>query len=421
MRSSKVWAAVLLNLLIAGLGAGNAGAKYKVLHNFCAETNCTDGDTPVVGLSSDGKGNFYGATYHYNSADFSTRSVFFKLSGTGGRYKYKELYSTYCVPGCPDGSLPAGELVVDTSGNLYGAMYISGVVAGTIFQITTDNKFHVLYNFCTTDCKDGENPYSPLIYIGENAGTLYDGVSPLYGTTSYGGAWAGGVAYSFTPGKGEKVLFAFCQNTRHKQCASGEVPHGEVAVDQAGTMYGANQFDTGGVGGGLLWSVTPANVLHRFCDAYPCKDGLKPDAGISLDPDSPIVFGTTDHGGRKNGGGIAYQLNLATQNYSILHTFCTATTHLCRDGEEPSSTLYPDGTGGVLGTASAAGAHSGGTLYRIDLTTRKLQVLHAFCKDTNCTDGGSPGGRIVQYEGRIFGVTHGGGKFGDGVIYQYTP
>lgn len=40
----------------------SSGGSFTVVHNFCNETNCTDGSTPSSGLVTDGGGNFFGTT-----------------------------------------------------------------------------------------------------------------------------------------------------------------------------------------------------------------------------------------------------------------------------------------------------------------------------------------------------------------------
>ncbi|MGB6632030.1 MAG: choice-of-anchor tandem repeat GloVer-containing protein, partial [Terriglobales bacterium] len=67
-----------------------------VLYNF----NNTDGDNPISGLTSDGKGNFYGTTPF--EGDFGDGTVF-ELSPNGsGGWNYTVLYSFAGA----DGALP---------------------------------------------------------------------------------------------------------------------------------------------------------------------------------------------------------------------------------------------------------------------------------------------------------------------------
>ena len=85
------------------------------------------------------------------------------------------LYNFCQQANCPDGKEPAGGLVVDKSGNLYGTTNDGGtgngttcdsisVGCGTVFKVTPDGVETVLYSFCTkTDCEDGANPSGRLV------------------------------------------------------------------------------------------------------------------------------------------------------------------------------------------------------------------------------------------------------------------
>jgi hypothetical protein len=67
------------------LGAGiifefSNGGNYSVLHNFCAQVNCTDGGVPSSALTTDGNGNFFGTTA-FGGVPFSTGAgVVYELS-----------------------------------------------------------------------------------------------------------------------------------------------------------------------------------------------------------------------------------------------------------------------------------------------------------------------------------------------------
>ena len=82
---------------------------------------------------------------------------------------------------------PNGDIIMDSSGNLFGTTYAgsSAVVtgsAGTLKQAGSTET--VLYTFCTSSCSDGSAPF---------AGAILDSSGNLYGTTSGGGASSGGV------------------------------------------------------------------------------------------------------------------------------------------------------------------------------------------------------------------------------------
>src|SRR5262249_26040596 len=87
----------------------------------------------------------------------------------------------YEFKGGADGANPAGRLVIDRMGNLYGTTINGGIngtgyAGGTVFRLnpSTKNKT-ILYNFSGPD---GAYP---------EGGLVMDSTGDLYGTTSYGG------------------------------------------------------------------------------------------------------------------------------------------------------------------------------------------------------------------------------------------
>src|SRR5579863_9120394 len=81
----------------------------------------------------------------------------------------------------PNGNGPAGVLIRDSAGNLYGTTEAGGTGkcgtfgCGTAFKLNNNGKQVWLHSF---DISDGEEP---------SAGLLRDATGNLYGTTDYGG------------------------------------------------------------------------------------------------------------------------------------------------------------------------------------------------------------------------------------------
>src|SRR5262249_32120472 len=143
------------------------------------------------------------------------RGVLFELAAGG---TVNVLHNFCEQTNCTDGSMPLGTLAVDASGNIIGTTVSGGTSSedpdgggGTVFKFTPANgSFAVIYNFCTApprgSCKDGFGPQS---------GVIIDGAGNLYGTTSSGGNSADewGALYQLTPsvaGYTESVLYSFC-------------------------------------------------------------------------------------------------------------------------------------------------------------------------------------------------------------------
>ncbi|MGH9493455.1 MAG: choice-of-anchor tandem repeat GloVer-containing protein [Candidatus Sulfotelmatobacter sp.] len=118
-------------------GASDSGTVFQItpagtetiLHSFGRDG--TGGYGPYGGLVADASGNLYGATtYGGNSCGCGT---VYKLTPSG-----KETL-LYAFKGGADGDDPAGALILDAKGNLYGATYYGGVVGsvgnGVVFKV----------------------------------------------------------------------------------------------------------------------------------------------------------------------------------------------------------------------------------------------------------------------------------------------
>jgi uncharacterized repeat protein (TIGR03803 family) len=175
----------------------------------------TDGQFPFGRMARDAWGNLYGATVEGGASDFGT---IFKLSPSGVEtvlysflgwpvgdvyYPYSDLskdsagnlYGGNASGGAGDGAIfkvsktgvetiynvPSGDVgpssvVLDSEGNLYGAMGSVGYYGG-VFKMDTTGTYTILYSF--TGGLDGTTP--------GGAGVIRDAKGNLYGTTNSGG------------------------------------------------------------------------------------------------------------------------------------------------------------------------------------------------------------------------------------------
>jgi hypothetical protein len=262
---------------------------------------------------------------HKTRARVANRLLLFALvlalvSDASAEWKEKVLYS---FQGLPDGSVPAGGVVFDTHGNLYGATTEGGANScpgiaqcGTVYQLTPPTTKGdawtetVLYVFLGKNHNDGNTPAG---------GVLIDAAGNLYGTTAYGGGGGCillgtnvgcGTVYELSPPaqKGgawrETVLYSF------KGDSDGQLPVGDLAFDKQGNLYGATQYG-GGYGScnpsfyqhcGTIFKLSPPKakggkwtekVLHGFKSG---KDGANPNGGLVFDSKGAI-YGTTFIGG----------------------------------------------------------------------------------------------------------------------------
>jgi uncharacterized repeat protein (TIGR03803 family) len=165
-----------------------ATGEEKIVYSFCSEQNCTDGETPLAGVTNV-KGNLYGTTYLGGA--FGHGMVFALDADTGTEMV---LFSFSCGSRkCRGGSQPYGGLI-DVSGILYGTTQYGGNTGcrnfgcGIVFSLDPNTATEqVLHGFCPKlNCsEDGYWPGSDLLAVKNK----------LYGTTFFGGANDVGVVF----------------------------------------------------------------------------------------------------------------------------------------------------------------------------------------------------------------------------------
>src|SRR5258706_14634660 len=76
--------------------------------------------------------------------------------------------------------------------------------------------------------------------------------------------------------------------------------------------------------------------------------------------------------------------------------------------------------GNLYGTASAGGAHSQGTVFKVT-PAGTLTTLYSFCASSKCTDGSAPyAGLMLATDGNFYGTTESGGAGGAGTVVKNT-
>jgi uncharacterized repeat protein (TIGR03803 family) len=163
----------------------------KIIHNFNPQfiDQNTDGFQPVAGLIFDSAGNLFGTTSNGGFGNFGFGAgIVFELSPSGSSWTETVLPGfthTFYQP-----SFPYGGVVFDGAGNLYGTT-IEGGFSGSIYKLTPSGGTWtqtILFNFGGTS---GSNPA-----IGS---MILDSSGNLYGATQAGGANKSGVVFKLTP------------------------------------------------------------------------------------------------------------------------------------------------------------------------------------------------------------------------------
>jgi uncharacterized repeat protein (TIGR03803 family) len=422
--------------------AGGYASAATVLYSFCALANCADGANPHAGLIADANGNLFGTTTEGGTNYHGTVFEIAKTAG-GYASTLTTLYTFCALANCADGAGPLG-LVADANGNLFGTTAGGGASGGgaysggTVFEIAKTAGGYAstpttLYSFCAlAKCADGDGPAGGLIA---------DANGNLFGTTLYGGAYSCGVVFEIAKTAGgyastPTTLYSFCLQT---SCA-GANPSAGLLADANGNLFGTTLF--GGAhfglnGGGTVFEIaktvggyasTPS-VLYSFCAQIigsSCADGAAPSAGLIADANGSL-FGTTSEGGVNNDGTVFEIAKTAGGYASTPNTVSFNGTN----GADPSAGLLANASGKLYGTTAEGGANDDGTVFEIAdsgyvtnvpfASLRAALVLSggqhpAFNLDARlrlgaCTDGINPRSEFVNLQIGPYAATIPSGSF----------
>jgi uncharacterized repeat protein (TIGR03803 family) len=404
-----------MTLLVPGTRA--AAQQEKVLHNF--SNNGKDGSAPQAGLVFDAAGNLYGTTSQGGGGVCGEYcgTVFELTPKTGGGWTERVLH----IFNITDGQGPGGGLTFDGAGNLYGTTGVGGAYGvGTVFELShmADGRWAegVLHSF-NSNGKDGVAPAGGLIF---------DASGNLYGTTVNGGTHGNaGTVFELSPKAGggwtERILHSFGSNS-----VDGGAPAAGVILDAGGNLYGTTQ--AGGISNsGTVFELSPAagggwkeKILHYFDSGV--NDGRNPYGnGLILDA-AGNLYGTTMEGGA-SGEGTVFQLSPNAGGgwtETLLHSFNNDNG---TDGYYPSGGLIFDAAGNLYGmsyyggpgscTQNGGGSIVGcGTVFKLTPAaggTWTETLLHSFLD--NGTDGYVPQGNLIfDAAGNLYGATINGGS-----------
>ena len=266
--------------------ANKTGTRFKVIHNFCAASNCADGSFPD-GVAVGPDGNIYGSTESGGNVGVPCGS-----EGCGTIFKFTVAANSFTtlhrLDGTSDGAIPS-LLTLASDGNFYGTDR-GGDVNGSVFRITTDGRFTVIANFprFTT-------PLSGITQ-GKN-GNLY------------------GIAHGLDNGVGQQLFEVGLDGSNlqfFRQFARlagvSDAPNLLLASD--GNLWGVTA-EGGFQNQGTILKLSPDNGSVLQTIPFRGSNGGFPEGHLIEVPDGTIV-GTTTLGGTVSTGsaaGVVFTLN----------------------------------------------------------------------------------------------------------------
>jgi uncharacterized repeat protein (TIGR03803 family) len=404
----------LLTLPILLSPANSFAGSEKTLHSFAGGS---DGAVPVGALLLDAHGNLFGVTNsggnsECNSVLSAGCGTVFALTPRGdGSYGEKVIH---VFSQTTDGGQPLASPVRDVAGDIFGStQYYGPFGEGVVWDLTP---------------KSGGGWMEEIPHTFNNVnggfyciGLTLDAHGNLYGTTFGGGPSNDGVVFHLTQA-GEKwndsLLYNFAGGNDDGNAASAA-----VTIDAHGNLYGTTyeggphlagtvfEMQRGASGG---WTEQPI-YLFTGLGFTGGADGVNPTAGVIFDKVGNL-YGTTSYGGSKNVGAV-YQLKpdgSGGWKESVIYTFLDGT-----DGGHPGG-LIIDAAGNLYGTTS--GHNTFGSVYKLSPGADGKWTFTVLYDFLNGADGGSPSGSLVRDPaGDLFGTAEFGGSAGLGVVYEITP
>lgn len=275
----------------AGIGCGVVFSLQPPA-TFCRSVQCPWTETVLYKfmMGRDGAYPGYGDVVFdqngnlYDTNAGGTAGTVFELTPSDNGWTLNVLYG-FQQPPAPYYTGPAAGVIIDPTGNVYGAAQSGGPYnGGAVYELTPSSPY---WSF--TDLHDNMG--------GSDGGLIRDSSGNLYGTTLSGGTNGGGTVYELSPSNGGWTF-----DTLYNLTGNGG-SYAVLAMDAAGNLYGTTLMD-GAYGQGNVFKLTPSNggwiytSLHDFTGG---ADGSQPFGQVTLDANGNL-YGTASGGGTNNKG-----------------------------------------------------------------------------------------------------------------------
>jgi hypothetical protein len=380
--------------------------------------------SPLTDLITDSSGDLFGISpLGPYSNDDGDPGVVFEIAKTAGGYASTP---TTLSSFAPDGTVPQGGLITDSSGDLFGTAQNSGPnYDGTVFEIekTPDGYASTPTTLASFDDTDGSAPQT----------LMADAKGDLFGVTASGGANEDGTVFEIakTPtgyASAPSTLASFNDT-------DGQMPQGSLIADAKGDLFGVTAeggatgevgshgtvFEIAKTGAGYASRPTTLVSFNIFFGAATPVGGLIADANGDL-------FGTTEGGGGDVSGdplspfgGTVFEIVKTSAGYAS-----TAKVLAAFDGPNGSQLvggLIADAAGDLFGTTSDGGADSlDGTVFEIKKTSTGYASTPTTLVSFDDADGSDPQGSLIaDANGDLLGTTPGGrGAAANGTVFEIT-
>lgn len=330
--------------------SSNYGTVYKidtsgnetVVHSFCSQAGCPDGDNPAGGVIQASDGNFYGTAM---SGGANGIGDIYRVTPSGDftvLYSFSQSASSY----------PQSGLLQASNGDLYG-----GSPGGPIFKITLKGKYSVVYTFV-----GGTGPTGiagPLIQASNG---------DLYGATQTGGAHDQGSIFRLTLAGKYTLLYSFGSQPN---CADGAQPTSGLVQGADGNFYGTT-VDGGpagcGSGTGTIFKITPKGKFTSLY-GYPASEGNW-DPNQLMQATDGNFYATTNNGGI--GGGVVFQFAPGGTPTTLLNF---GEPNQSGYGSHPTGGLLQSTNGTLYGNAGGSEGTNSGAIFTVSIGAQPFVAM----------------------------------------------
>ena len=299
-------------------GSGAAGVVFNLQPpaTVCKSVSCPWTETvifpfqasgvldPGGDLTFDAAGNIYGTTFYggnYGDCEEEGCGTIYQLTQSNGVWSQNIVH---VFTGETDGQHPAGGVILDRAGNLYGSVEGDPNLgdSGLVFRFIPSGGTWtetILYRF--QGYAQGEFPV---------AGLFFDPSGSLVGATLQGGFYGGGTVYQLSP-TGSSWIFDTLHNFDIAGADYPFGPLGKLVMDSAGNLYGATGTD-GAYGYGAVFQLRPSDhgwIYRSLYDFTGGTDGSFP-RNVVMDA-SGNLYGITTYGGNdacQAGCGVVFEI-----------------------------------------------------------------------------------------------------------------
>jgi uncharacterized repeat protein (TIGR03803 family) len=295
------------------------------------------------------------------------------------------------------GQRPGGQLLAGADGTLYGTAQAGGPDGdGTVFRVDTRGRIKVMHAF------DGTDGFSASTGLTPGADGWMYGATELGGANGLGGLFRINVDGRFEP------LHDFDDGADH----GAQDVASPMVFGADGNLYGTTVLSSGyPERNGTVFRLTPQGALQILYVFG--TQARNPVAGVAFGPDGRL-YGATMSDGRDDCG-VLYSLATDGSDFRLLHRFSAGV-----DGCQPRATLVFGEDGGLYGTTPFGGPVGGvGTIFRFDLSTQAVSVLHTFHDDDPLGSNPMPG-LSRDAAGTLYGATVSGSTNGLGAVFSLT-